>query len=61
MSGLYRFFVLDGDSHISSAEVIECTDDDEAKLRAREILVQRPNCRAVEVWQLDHRVHAVAL
>ncbi len=61
MSGLYRFFVLDGDSHISSAEVIECTDDDEAKLRAREILVQRPNCRAVEVWQFDQRVHAVAL
>ncbi len=49
MSGLYRFFVLDGDSHISSAEVIECTDDDEAKLRAREILVQRPNCRAGEM------------
>jgi len=57
MSGLYRFFVLDGDSHISSAEVIECTDDDEAKLRGREILAKRPDCHAIEVWDHDRCVH----
>jgi hypothetical protein len=59
MSGLrtYRFLFLGVDSYISSAQVIACADDDAAKLRAREILGQRPDYRAIEVWELDRRVH----
>jgi hypothetical protein len=51
MSGLrtYRFLFLGVDSYISSAQVIACADDDAAKLRAREILAQRPDYRAIEV------------
>ena len=54
---MYRFFFLGVDSRISSAEVIACADDDAAKLQAREVLAQRPECRTIEVWDLDRRVH----
>jgi hypothetical protein len=59
MAGLhtYRCYLLDGQSHIAWAEVIECLDDDEAKLRAREILAEKPSYRAIEVWERDRRVH----
>jgi hypothetical protein len=59
MGGLrtYRFFLLDADSHVSSAEMVTCADDDAAKLRAREILTQRRGYRGIEVWDHDRRVH----
>src|SRR6266481_3608072 len=54
---LYRCFLLDADSHIASAQVIACSDDDAAKLRGREILADKPECRGFELWELDRRVH----
>jgi hypothetical protein len=56
----YRFFLLDADSHISSAAVIVCADDAAAKLQAREILAKRPDCHAIEVWELDRRVQTLS-
>lgn len=53
----YRCYLLDAQSHIASAEVIECPDDDAAKSRAREILAEKPGYRAIEVWDRDRRVH----
>ncbi len=53
----YRFFLRDAEAHIAAASVIMCADDDEAKLRACEILAQRPDCRAIEVWDRDRCVH----
>jgi hypothetical protein len=46
----YRCYLLDAQSHIACAEVVECRNDDEAKLRAREILAEKPGYRAIEVW-----------
>jgi len=59
MSGMhaYRCYLLDLESHIACAKVVECLDDDEAKLRAREILAEKPGCRAVEVWDGSRRVY----
>ena len=59
MSGLrtYRCFLIDADSHISSAELITCSDDDAAKVRADEIFARNPACRAIAVWDYDRRVH----
>jgi predicted dinucleotide-binding enzyme len=53
----YRCFLLDAQSHIASAQLIVCGNDDDAKLRAREILADKPAYRAIEVWDLDRRVH----
>jgi hypothetical protein len=59
MNGLhtYRCYLLDAQYHIALAEVIECRDDDAAKLKAREILAEKPNFRGIEVWERDRRVH----
>jgi hypothetical protein len=53
----YRCYLLDAQSHIASAEVIECSDDAAAKSRAREILAEKPRFRGVEVWDRARRVH----
>ena len=53
----YRCYLLDAQSHIASAEVVECRDDDEARLRAREILAEKPGYRAIEVWDCGRRVY----
>jgi hypothetical protein len=37
--------------------VVACSDDNAAKLRGREILVNNPGCGGFEVWELDRRVH----
>ena len=52
----YRCYLLDVQSHIASAKVVECLDDDEAKLRAREILAGKPGYPAIEVWDGARRV-----
>jgi len=46
------------DSHVLSAEVIACSDDEEAKRRALEIVARKPACRGVEIWEFDRRVHS---
>jgi hypothetical protein len=53
----YRCYLLDVQSHIACAKVVECLDDDEAKLRAREILAEKPGYRAIEVWDRGRRVY----
>ena len=53
----YRFFLRDADAHIAAAAVIMCADDDDAKLRGRELLSTRPDCHAIEVWDRDRCVH----
>jgi hypothetical protein len=53
----YRCYLLDAQSHIALAEVIECFDDDEARLKARKILAEKPYYSGVEVWERDRRVH----
>ena len=54
----YRCCLLDSDSHVLSAEVIACSDDEEAKRRALEIVARKPACRGVEIWEFDRRVHS---
>jgi hypothetical protein len=58
MPGLraFRIFLLNAQSHITSAQVVMCHDDDAAKLRAREILAANPSCHGVEAWERDRRV-----
>jgi hypothetical protein len=53
----YRCYLLDAQSHIACAEVVECRGDDEVKLRAREILAEKPGYRAIEVWDRGRRVY----
>ena len=53
----YRFFLRDVNAHIAAAAVIMCADDDEAKLRGRELLSKRPDCHAIDVWDHDRCVH----
>ncbi len=62
MPGLrtYRCYLLDEQLHIASAQVVVCSDDEAAKLRAREILADRPAFRGVELWEMDRRVHSDA-
>ncbi len=59
MPGLrpYRFFLIDAQSHIASAQVVMCLDDDAAKLRTLEIFAANPSCHGVEAWEFDRRVY----
>jgi len=52
----YRCYLLDEQLHIASAQVVVCSDDEAAKLRAREILAGQPAFRGVELWEMDRRV-----
>jgi predicted dinucleotide-binding enzyme len=52
----YRCYLLDEQLHIASARVVVCSDDEAAKLRAREILAGQPGFRGVELWEMDRRV-----
>jgi hypothetical protein len=52
----YRCYLIDAQSHFARAEVIRCARDDEARLRARKLLAEKPDYRAVEVWEGDRRV-----
>jgi hypothetical protein len=53
----YRCHLLDAKCQIADAVVIDCLDDDAARLRSEEILAARPAFRAIEVWEFDRRVH----
>lgn len=46
----YRFYCLDGEGHISLAEWLDASSDEEALAEARRI---RPNAYKCEVWQED--------
>ena len=53
----YRCYLLDAQRHIGRVEIIDCLDDDDARLRAHEILAVRPNFHGIELWEFDRRVH----
>jgi hypothetical protein len=52
----YRCYLLDAQRHIGRVEIIDCLDDDDARLRAHEILAARPDFCGIEVWEFDRRV-----
>ena len=52
----YRLYVFDAANHIRQAIDLECTDDDEARLRATSYV----DGNAVEVWQSTRRVARLA-
>ena len=56
----YRFYFLDSNDHITAAEVVECADDSDAKLKADALLKERPGFTSVEVWKTKDMVHRVS-
>jgi hypothetical protein len=56
----YRLFLLNRSDRISSADVLECTDDGEAQRQAELRLPQLPSGAGLEVWDGGRRVHRVA-
>jgi hypothetical protein len=53
----YRCYLLDCRNEIATIEMIHCAYDMEARQRADDLLVQRPEFHGVEVWQLERRVY----
>lgn len=53
----YRCYPHDCRYEIATVEIIHCADDMEARRRADDLLVQRPEFHGVEVWELDRRVY----
>jgi hypothetical protein len=53
----YRCYLLDATDHIASVKLIECPDDDAAKLIAHNILAAEPEFSAVELWDLARQVN----
>ena len=51
----YRCFFLNRDGHITTVEIIDCVDDDDARRAALELQRQR-GCFAAEVWDEGRRV-----
>jgi hypothetical protein len=54
----YRCYLLDRDRRITAVEIVECADDDDAKLRSREICSTSQSCHGVEVWDNARRVYS---
>lgn len=53
----YRCYPLDTHRRITTVEIVECADDDHAKLRSREICSARQSCHGLEVWDNARRVY----
>ena len=51
----YRCFFFDRAGHVTSVEIFDCADDDEARRLALELQRQR-QCFAAEVWDEGRRV-----
>ncbi len=47
----YTYFFVDADGSIPSFEITEVASDEEARRQAPELLRQRPQRDAVEVWR----------
>ncbi|HEX3538624.1 MAG TPA: hypothetical protein VHU15_17830 [Stellaceae bacterium] len=56
----YRCYFLDESDHISGTEIIDADALTAAVEKARALLRDLPNHRAVEVWQGDERLYAPA-
>jgi hypothetical protein len=56
----YHCYLLDTNLRITTVEIVECTDDDDAKLRSREICSANHSCHGVEVWDAARRVNCYA-
>jgi hypothetical protein len=54
----YRCYLLDLKRPVVSVEMLECTDDDDARQQATAILAARNDCSAIEVWQRGRQVAA---
>jgi hypothetical protein len=54
----YTFYFADGFSNLQSFDILECEDEAEARVRARELLCREPERLAVEVWTDTERVFA---
>jgi hypothetical protein len=53
----YRCYLLDTNRRITTVEIVECADDNDAKLRSREICSANQSCHGVEVWDNARRVY----
>jgi len=54
----YRCYLLDAFDRIRHVEAIDCDDDDQAHVRARALLGDHPELRAIELWDGARRVPA---
>ena len=52
----YRCYFLDREARIAALEVVECSDDDEARLMALKMLRERSHHFTVEVWDQARRI-----
>ena len=52
----YRCFTIDRNGHITTADVVDCADDDAAACAARRVLEQHRTAWCLEIWRLDRRV-----
>jgi hypothetical protein len=53
----YRCYLLGCRDAIAAVEIIHCAHEGEARRRANDLLVHRPQYHGVEVWDLDRRVY----
>ena len=54
--GIYTYYLLNGDGSVPAFEFDQCRDDGEARLRALQMLAQRPERSGVEIWRDDRLV-----
>jgi hypothetical protein len=54
--GSYRCYYLDERDMIFLAEIIEAASDEDAARRAAEMLANKPNTAAIEIWDLARLV-----
>lgn len=55
----YRFYFLNDSDHIIDADWLPCLGDDAAIARARSLLAEAHECRAIEIWQGARRVETL--
>lgn len=55
----YRFYFLNDCDHIIDADWLPCLGDDAAIARARSLLTEARECRAIEIWHGTRRVETI--
>ncbi len=55
----YRFYYLNDHDHIIDAAWAPCLSDDAAVTRAKTMLADTQECRAIEIWQGTRRVNTI--
>jgi hypothetical protein len=56
----YRFYFLNDCDHIIDADWLPCLGDDAAIARARSLLTETHECRAIEIWHGTRRVETIS-